>query len=65
MRTAAAYLRVSTEKRDEYSLDSQLELPSRFQISRLPAGGRKLLENKAKSEPISNPEDMVQIYLLW
>ena len=26
MRTAAAYLRVSTDKQDEYSLDSQLKL---------------------------------------
>ena len=26
MKTAAAYLRVSTDKQDEYSLDSQLRL---------------------------------------
>ena len=26
MKTAAAYLRVSTERQDEYSLDSQLKL---------------------------------------
>lgn len=57
--------RVDVELTTDQKLHNKSSLPSCFPLSRLPVGRRKLPENKAKSEPISNLEDMVRICLLW
>ena len=53
--------RVDVELTTDQKLHSKSSLPSCFSLSWFPVGGRKLSKEKAKSEPISNLEDMVRI----
>ena len=57
--------RVDIEPITDQKLHNKSSLPFCFPLSWFPVGGRKLPEEKAKSEPISNLEDMVRICLLW
>ena len=80
MKTAAAYVRVSTEKQDEYSLDSQLKLireyakahdlivPDEFVFVEDGKSGRKVKGRRAFQDMVALAKDKEHLFdciLVW